>query len=87
MPSVFIPAQLRDLTGGHAQVEVAAATVGEAIEALDRRFPGMQARLCRDGVLLPGLQVSVDGTMTTRGLRAKLAKQSELHFLPALGGG
>ena len=87
MPQVFIPSQLRDLTGGAAQVEAAGGTVLEVIQSLDRQFPGVLARLCPDGKLAAGLQVSIDHTMTSRGLRATLAPASELHFLPVIGGG
>ena len=87
MPTVFIPVQLRGLTAETAQVEVQATTVKEAIEQLERRFPGVQDRLCQGDSLAPGLQVSIDHVMSGRGLRAKLQPNSELHFLPAIGGG
>ena len=87
MPTVFIPAQLRDLTGGIAQIEVDGATVREAIQGLEHQFPGIEQRLCRGDGLIPGLQVSIDHVMTGRGLRAKLQPTSEVHFLPAIGGG
>jgi molybdopterin synthase sulfur carrier subunit len=87
MPLVFIPAQLRGLTGGEAQIELAAGNVREVVEALEARFPGIKERLCQDGNLAPGLQLSIDHAMTSRGLRAKLGPQSEVHFLPAFGGG
>lgn len=87
MPTVFIPPQLRDLTGGMAQVSVEAQSVRQAIDALEGRFPGVKARLCKDDELAPGLQASVDQAMTTRSLRTPLSQDSELHFLPAFGGG
>jgi molybdopterin synthase sulfur carrier subunit len=87
MPVVFIPTPMRDLTGGVAQVAVDGNTVGEVIDALDRRFPGIKARLCRDGSLAPGLHVSINDVMTQRGLSARLQPDSEVHFLPAIGGG
>ncbi len=87
MPNVFIPAQLRDLTGGVTQVEAEGGTVREVIAALENRYPGLQARLCMGDQLSPGLQVSIDSTMSTQGLRAKVGPHSEVHFLPAFGGG
>jgi sulfur-carrier protein len=87
MPIVFIPAQLRSLTGGADQVEVEGRTVGEVVKALDARFPGIEARLCSAGELASSLQVSIDSTMSSQGLRAKVNTDSEVHFLPALGGG
>jgi molybdopterin synthase sulfur carrier subunit len=78
---------MRDLTGGATQVVVQAQTVRQAIDALEARFPGIKARLCRDDELAPGLQVSIDQVMTARGIRAALRPDSEVHFLPAFGGG
>jgi molybdopterin synthase sulfur carrier subunit len=87
MPLVFIPAQLRGLTGGKAQIELAAGSVREMVEGLEARFPGIKERLCQGDELAPGLQLSIDHAMTSRGLRAKLKPDSEVHFLPAFGGG
>jgi molybdopterin synthase sulfur carrier subunit len=87
MAVVFIPAPLRDLAGGAAHVEAPGGTVLEVIDALEANFPGLKARLCSGDKLNPALQVSIDHVMTNRGLRAKLRPDSELHFLPVLGGG
>lgn len=87
MAVVFIPPGLRDLTGGMAQVAAPGSSVGAVIDALDSHFPGIKARLCRGDSLAPGVQVSVGSTITTRGLRAELGPDSEVHFLPAIGGG
>ncbi len=87
MPVAFIPKPLRDLTGGRSEVPVEGATVGEVIDALDRQFPGLASRLRRGDSLAPGLQVSIDHVMTSRGLTATLRPESEVHFLPAIGGG
>jgi molybdopterin converting factor small subunit len=87
MPRVFIPAQLRDLTGGQAEVVSAGATVRDVVAALDERFPGIAARLTTGGELSPALQVSIDGTLSRRGLDAKVSAASEVHFLPVFGGG
>ena len=87
MPLVFIPSQIRELTGGLAEIEVEASTVLGALNEVDRRFPGVKARLCRGDSLAPGLQISVDHVMTRRGLEATLGPESEVHFLPIIGGG
>lgn len=78
---------MRDLTGGVAQVQVAAGSVRNIVESLEAQFPGIKARLCRDDELSPALQVTIDGVLSHRGLRANVGKQSEVHFLPAIGGG
>lgn len=87
MPRVFIPAQLRDLTGGSAELEVAGDTVRALVEALETRYPGIRGRLCRDDELSTALQVSIDGQFSRRGLDARVSSNSEVHFLPVFGGG
>ena len=87
MPTVFIPTQMRDLTQGVAQIVVVGDTVAAVMDELERQFPGIRQRLCRGDSLMPGLQVSVDSTVTLRGLRTRLQPGSEVHFLPAFGGG
>lgn len=87
MPTVFIPAQMRDLTGGLAQVQAEGATLRQVIAALEAAHPGLAARLCRDDALTPGLAAAIDGVVTSRGLRTPVGPQSEIHFMPAIGGG
>ena len=87
MAVVMIPALLRDLTGGVTSVQVAGGSVREVIGQLEARFPGVQARLIEDGQLRPTISVIVDGAASPQRLRQKLQENSEIHFLPAIGGG
>ncbi len=87
MARVYIPAQWRDLTGGTVEVEVAGATLGEIVAGLEARFPGIAQRATADGEIMPGLAASIDGVVTSRGLLARVQPTSEIHFLPAIGGG
>jgi molybdopterin synthase sulfur carrier subunit len=87
MARVFIPAQWRDLTEGASEVRLEGSTLGQVIGALERRFPGISGRVCDEGAIAGGLAVSIDGAMTARGLLAPVAADSEIHFLPAIGGG
>ena len=92
MPKVFVPALLRDLSGGAEEIDVEGSTVREVIDALESRCPGVRVRLCvsdESGALglRPGLTVAVNGTVNSMGLRAKTAADSEVHFLPGIGGG
>ncbi|MCH2211928.1 MAG: MoaD/ThiS family protein [Fuerstiella sp.] len=85
MAIVFIPPQIQKLTGV-SQVEVPGSNVREVVEQMEQRFPGIARRLCDDGQLCPGLQLSVDQVMT-RMLSTKVEPTTEVHFLPAIGGG
>ena len=87
MPVVFIPTPLRGLTGGVTEISLEGSTVGELVDALDSRFPGLKERLCRGDTLSPGLQISINHVMTRRGLLARVRPESEVHFLPVIGGG
>ena len=87
MALVWIPPLLRDLTGGRETANVPGANVGQVIEALEQQFPGVRGRLCPDGTLRPGLAVIVDGQVGRFGLLETTRPDSEVHFLPAIGGG
>jgi len=86
MPRVFIPAQLRDLTEGLAEIELAGNNLGDVLEAFESRFPGVTDRIRDHDQLSPSLQVSVDQDLT-RSLSTTVQPDSEIHFLPAIGGG
>jgi molybdopterin synthase sulfur carrier subunit len=87
MPLVWIPSLLRELTGGAEQATVPGATVSAVLDELERRFPGIRDRLCDGDRLRPGMAVTVDSQVSRLGLRQPLADKSEVHFLPAIGGG
>jgi len=86
MATVFFPPQMRDLTGGVSQMTAAGATLRDVLRQLDGECPGLFARVVASETIAPGLAVSVDGSMTTR-LLTPIRASSEIHFLPAIGGG
>ena len=87
MPTVFVPPQLRRLAGDVQQISVEARTVREVVAKLEQEFPGVRDRLLQDDDLRPGLNVSVDGKVSGLGLYQKVQPDSEIHFIPAIGGG
>lgn len=87
MPTVFIPALLRQQAGGLKHIEVEGASVGALIDALEARFPGIKARLVDGARLVPGMAVVVDGEFNPDGLRARISPGSEVHFVPSVRGG
>jgi len=78
---------MRDLTGGDHQIEVRGRTVGQVIDALDRAYPGVKARLCDGGRIKSSVAVSVEGKVVKLGLLARVGAHSEIHFLPMMAGG
>ncbi|MEE2658599.1 MAG: phytanoyl-CoA dioxygenase family protein [Candidatus Latescibacterota bacterium] len=89
MARVVIPRRLRELAGGEREVEVEAATVRQVIEGLEAAYPGMKEKLYdfEADQLKRGTAVIVDGETSQMGLLKKISAESEVHFLPAMGGG
>jgi len=86
MSTVFIPPQMRDLTRGAEHLAATGATLREVLRRLDGDFPGLYDRVVVGDAIAPGLAVSVDGSMTSK-LLTTIQPESEIHFLPAIGGG
>ena len=68
------------------RLDVEAATVDEAIDRLDERWPGMRDRLCEQGpVLRPHINVYVDRERA--GLDTALEARSRVDVIAAISGG
>ena len=87
MATIFIPAQLRELTAGIERLEMDVHNVRAVINQLEQRFPGIRDRLCQQDQISPSLQISIDSVITSRGMIAKIQPSSEVHFIPAIAGG
>ena len=87
MATVFIPTMLQKMTSGVKQVDVEARNVRQLIDGLDQLYPGMKERLVEEGQIRSNLAVAIDGEIARMGLLEKLKDNSEVHFLPAIGGG
>jgi len=87
MPVIWIPALLRDLTGGQEQVAVPGDTLRQAVDELDTLHPGIKVRLIHDDQLRPDFSVIIDGTISYLRLRQPLSEDCEIHLLPAISGG
>jgi sulfur-carrier protein len=87
MPTVFIPSLLRKYTSGQESVVVPGRTVGEVVRNLDQKFPGFRDHVVEGDDIKSSLAVSVDGDMAVGGLLEQVRESSEIHFVPAIGGG
>ncbi|MEW9805137.1 MoaD/ThiS family protein [Mesorhizobium sp. ZMM04-5] len=84
---VRLPGILIDLfPGALRRVEMSAGTVGEAIDELDRRWPGMGDRI-RDTrpAIRKHMNVFLDGERAT--LETALPKGAEVFIITAISGG
>ncbi len=87
---VRLPSQLRALVGGAGEVPVEAATVREAIVALDAAYPGVAGRVLDDrGSLRRFVNVFVadEDIRFLEGLDTVLASGQTVSLVPAVAGG
>jgi molybdopterin converting factor small subunit len=87
MAHVHIPALLRTATEGREWVEVQGSNVREVVAALESAYPALHSRLMKNGRLLPGLAVAIDGEITSLGLLEAVGDETEVQFLTAIQGG
>ena len=87
MATVFIPSLMRKLTDDRETVVVPGATVRQVIDNLEAEYPGMKAQLVDKFRLKGNISVAVDGEVSPMGVLEKVGEDSEVHFLPAIGGG
>lgn len=84
---VRLPATLPPLFPGlPRRLELDAATVGEALDELDERWPGIRDRLCEPGpVLRRHIHVYVNGERS--GVDAPLPPGARMDVIAAISGG
>lgn len=82
-----LPGPLVDLfPGAPRRVEVTAATVGQMIDALDARWPGIRDRLCDTRpAIRKHINVFIDGERAT--LETRIPPGQEVFILTAISGG
>lgn len=86
---VRIPAALRTLTGGADEVKGSGATVGDVIEDLEKRHPGLKDRLLDEkGVRrFINIYVGEEDVRFTGGLGTELKAGDQISIIPAIAGG
>jgi molybdopterin synthase sulfur carrier subunit len=87
MATVVVPALLRKLTDGRDRVRATGRNIGELVADLERQFPGFAGHLVENGDIKPSVAVSIDGEMGTGGVLDRVTENSEVFFIPAIGGG
>jgi molybdopterin synthase sulfur carrier subunit len=87
MARVFIPTMLQPMAGGVKQVDVEAKNVRQVIDMLEQLYPGIKDRLVEENKIRSNLAVAIDGEVARMGMLERVAENSEVHFVPAIGGG
>jgi molybdopterin synthase sulfur carrier subunit len=90
MIHVRVPTPLRKLTGGADAVEAEGATVAALVNDLDRRYPGIKARICDEsGQVRRFVNLFVNGEdiRFLKQLETPLRPGDELSIVPAIAGG
>jgi len=90
MAQFRIPGPLRRLSEGQVTVDVQAADLASAIEALDARYPGFRDRLLDEtGELRQFVNVYLndEDVRLGSGLLAKVHDGDEISIVPAVAGG
>lgn len=68
-------------TNGQTRVNVVASSYHELVDALAHQFPGF------DEAVGNGMAVAIDGEIFQTPLLEAVKPDSEVHFLPMIGGG
>jgi molybdopterin synthase sulfur carrier subunit len=87
---VHLAYALRDLAGKQATVLASGLTVRDAIDALERDYPGMRFHLCYEtGELRPYVNIFLnrENIRYLQGLDTPLPQNATLHILPSVAGG
>jgi molybdopterin converting factor small subunit len=87
---VRIPTQLRTLSGGASEVSVDAATVADALKALDTAHPGFNERLFDDGGNLRrfvNVFLAEEDIRFLDGVGTPITDGQTISIVPAVAGG
>lgn len=87
MVRVHIPAPLRTLTHGEADLAAQGETLEGVINDLEERYAGLKARLVEGERIRPGMAVFINAVNVPSRLSTKVPANAEIYFAPAITGG
>lgn len=90
MSTIRIPAPLRQLTKGEAEISVVAETVAQAVDMLNAKYPGIKERIFdQSGQLHKFINIYVNGEdiRFLDNVETKIAEGDEISIIPAIAGG
>ncbi len=84
---IHIPGALRSYTGQQTEVEVGGATLAQALDALDQRFPGIRFRIITEqDTVRPHIRIFINDRQTFH-LAKPLRDDDDVYVVCALSGG
>lgn len=90
MPTVRIPTPLRKLTAGQEEVTAQGATIGQLIDDLEKRYPGIKERLCDEsGQVRRFVNIfqNDEDIRFLQNLDTPIRETDEISIVPAIAGG
>jgi molybdopterin synthase sulfur carrier subunit len=87
---VRIPTPLRSLTKGQAEVQVAADSVADLIEDLEKQFPGIKERLVDEGGEVRrfiNFYINEEDVRFLQGSKTAIKAGDQVSIVPAIAGG
>ena len=86
---VRIPTPLRTLTAGSDEVTASGATVGDVIQDLEKKYPGMKDRLLDEKGVRRFINIFVgdEDIRFLDGLGTELKSGDRISIVPAIAGG
>jgi molybdopterin converting factor small subunit len=87
MAMVWIPALMRNETGGKEKVVVSGSTLRQVVNNLLKQYPGLKQRLMDGDQISPMISVAIDGALISMGLLEEVKEDSEVTFIPRVSGG
>lgn len=88
--TIKIPEPLQQRTGGEASIDVAGSTLGECLETLVRRYPGLRGEIVDEQeMLLLKWVVSVNGKIsdTSEEMLCTVKPGDVITLIPMIAGG
>ena len=87
--TVRIPTPLRTLTGGADEIAIDGGTVGELIDNLEKKHPGIKERLCDEkGVRrFVNIYANEEDIRFLDNLQTKVKEGDSVSIVPAIAGG
>jgi molybdopterin synthase sulfur carrier subunit len=84
---IFIPTPLQSYTHTQSQVVASGATLAEALDHLDRQFPGIRFRIINEqDQVREHIKIFVNEDLTKQ-LTASVGTNDTIHIICALSGG